>query len=137
MKISLVKKLICGSLLCAVCFPVMGQNTHPRLIVRADDMGSFQSSNVACMEGFKNGIETSICDDRGETIINNFTRHRRENIFYHLCLSQKVWYFSTTDVKSKQLLLMSCYPAFQVFGLNYENMSFSIGAVRCSKSVRV
>ena len=60
MKISLVKKLICGSLLCAVCFPVMGQNTHPRLIVRADDMGSFQSSNVACMEGFKNGIETSI-----------------------------------------------------------------------------
>nr|WP_321521413.1 ChbG/HpnK family deacetylase [uncultured Macellibacteroides sp.] len=60
MKISLVKKLICGSLLCAVCFPVMGQKTHPRLIVRADDMGSFQSSNVACMEGFKNGIETSI-----------------------------------------------------------------------------
>lgn len=60
MKTSLIKKLICGSLLCAACIPVMGQQTNPRLIVRADDMGSFESSNIACLEGYKNGIETSI-----------------------------------------------------------------------------
>ena len=33
---------------------------RPRLIVRADDMGSFRSANIACLEGYKSGIETSI-----------------------------------------------------------------------------
>ncbi|NVO20611.1 MAG: ChbG/HpnK family deacetylase [Bacteroidetes bacterium] len=33
---------------------------HPRLIIRGDDMGSTQSSNRACVECYKNGIETSI-----------------------------------------------------------------------------
>lgn len=36
------------------------QKTNPRLIVRGDDMGSSQSSNLASMDTYKNGIETSI-----------------------------------------------------------------------------
>ncbi len=54
-----LRKLICGSILCASTLPLWGQNA-PRLIVRADDMGSFRAANIAMMEGAKNGIETSI-----------------------------------------------------------------------------
>lgn len=31
-----------------------------RLIIRGDDMGSFHSANVACIESYKNGIMTSV-----------------------------------------------------------------------------
>lgn len=55
-----VKKLICGCLLCAAVLPAFGQQTNPRLIIRADDMGSFRSANIACIEGYKNGVETAI-----------------------------------------------------------------------------
>lgn len=38
----------------------IAQHVGPRLIIRGDDMGSFQSSNIACIDSYKNGIETSI-----------------------------------------------------------------------------
>ncbi len=60
MKTNHFKKAICTLLVCAACVSLPAQTLHPRLIVRADDMGSFQSSNLACMEGYKNGIQTSI-----------------------------------------------------------------------------
>lgn len=60
MKTPDVKKLICGCLLCASVVPAFAQQANPRLIVRADDMGSFRSANIACIEGYKNGIETAI-----------------------------------------------------------------------------
>ena len=40
--------------------PTIGQETHPRLIVRADDMGSFRAANIACLKGYTEGIESSI-----------------------------------------------------------------------------
>ncbi len=60
MKTNHFKKAICTLMVCAACVSLPAQTLHPRLIVRADDMGSFQSSNLACMEGYKNGIQTSI-----------------------------------------------------------------------------
>lgn len=60
MKTTHVKKVVCGCLLYAATWPVFAQQTPPRLIIRADDMGSFRSANIACMEGYKNGVETSI-----------------------------------------------------------------------------
>ena len=60
MKTNHFKKAICTLLVCAACVSLPAQTLHSRLIVRADDMGSFQSSNLACMEGYKNGIQTSI-----------------------------------------------------------------------------
>jgi len=36
------------------------QKPIPRLIVRGDDMGSSHASNIACLDSYKNGIETSI-----------------------------------------------------------------------------
>lgn len=55
-----VKKAVCGCLLYAAAWPVFGQQTPARLIIRADDMGAFRSANIACIEGYRNGIETSI-----------------------------------------------------------------------------
>lgn len=54
-----LKQLLCSLLFLCFINSVVAQQ-HPRLIVRADDMGSFRSANIACMEGYKNGIETSI-----------------------------------------------------------------------------
>lgn len=39
------------------CF---AQQLQPRLIVRSDDMGAFHSVNEACIDAYKNGIETTI-----------------------------------------------------------------------------
>lgn len=39
---------------------VNSQQTNPRLIVRADDMGAFHSVNVASIESYVNGVETSV-----------------------------------------------------------------------------
>ncbi|MDL2213079.1 hypothetical protein LJC29_03845, partial [Bacteroides sp. OttesenSCG-928-N06] len=39
------------------CF---AQQLPPRLIVRSDDMGAFHSVNEACIDAYKNGIETTI-----------------------------------------------------------------------------
>ena len=61
MKTSNVKRILCGCLLFAATWPAFSQPaTNPRLIIRADDMGSFRSANIACMEGYKNGVETCI-----------------------------------------------------------------------------
>ncbi|MCX6241223.1 MAG: ChbG/HpnK family deacetylase [Bacteroidetes bacterium] len=45
-----------------MCFIVSRaqQKSNPGLIVRGDDMGSSHSANVACVESYKNGIETSV-----------------------------------------------------------------------------
>ncbi len=56
-----MKKLIYSFLSCLILVSIQAQQkTNPRLIVRGDDMGSSHASNVACMETYKNGIETSI-----------------------------------------------------------------------------
>jgi len=44
----------------AVVIPLFSQQNKTRLIVRSDDMGSFHSANVASIDGYKNGIQTSI-----------------------------------------------------------------------------
>ena len=36
------------------------QQNNPRLIVRSDDMGAFHSVNKACIDAYKDGIETTI-----------------------------------------------------------------------------
>ncbi|MDR1357439.1 MAG: ChbG/HpnK family deacetylase [Tannerellaceae bacterium] len=55
-----VKTLLAGLLVCAASMSLSAQNTATRLIVRADDMGSFHSANVASIDCYKNGIEASI-----------------------------------------------------------------------------
>lgn len=42
------------------CGSVFSQHTGPRLIVRGDDMGSSRSANLASIETFVDGVETSI-----------------------------------------------------------------------------
>ena len=53
------KKALCGCF-CLAALPLVAQTAHPRLIVRADDMGSFRAANIACLKGYQQGIETSI-----------------------------------------------------------------------------
>lgn len=61
MRTSNVKKMLCGGALALATCPVFAQQANdPCLIIRADDMGSFHAANVACMEAYKNGMETSI-----------------------------------------------------------------------------
>lgn len=61
MRTSNVKKMLCGGALALATCPVFAQQANdPCLIIRADDMGSFHAANVACMEAYKNGVETSI-----------------------------------------------------------------------------
>ena len=55
-----VMKMACGCVLALSAWTAWGQEAVPSLIVRADDMGSFRAANIACMEAYKNGIETSI-----------------------------------------------------------------------------
>lgn len=53
--------MLCGGALALATCPVFAQQANdPCLIIRADDMGSFHAANVACMEAYKNGVETSI-----------------------------------------------------------------------------
>lgn len=60
MNLSPIRQILCASLLCATAWPVFGQQANPRLIIRADDMGAFRSANIACMDGYKKGVETCI-----------------------------------------------------------------------------
>ncbi len=55
-----LRKMICA-LLCvaAMCQFVAGQ-TNPRLIIRSDDMGAFHAVNEACIESYKEGVQTSV-----------------------------------------------------------------------------
>lgn len=61
MKLSNVKKVFyCGFLLGFITISLCAQQTHPRLVIRADDMGAFHAVNVASIEAYKNGIETVV-----------------------------------------------------------------------------
>ena len=53
-------KMACSCVLALSAWAAGAQEAVPSLIVRADDMGSFRSANIACMEAFEKGIETSI-----------------------------------------------------------------------------
>lgn len=55
-----VKTFFAGLLFCAASLPLFAQQTPPRLIVRADDMGAFHSANTASVACYRNGIETSV-----------------------------------------------------------------------------
>lgn len=55
-----IKQLTCSAMMAAMALPLLSQESNPRLIIRADDMGSFRAANIACLEGYKNGVETSI-----------------------------------------------------------------------------
>lgn len=55
-----VMKMACGCVLALSAWAAGAQEAVPSLIVRADDMGSFRAANIACMEAFEKGIETSI-----------------------------------------------------------------------------
>ena len=52
-----VMKMACGCVLALSAWAAGAQEAVPSLIVRADDMGSFRSANIACMEAFEKGIE--------------------------------------------------------------------------------
>lgn len=60
MKTSLLRKMICGICMLAIIIPMFAQQKPARLIVRSDDMGSFHSANVASIDAYRNGIQTSI-----------------------------------------------------------------------------
>ncbi|MDR1601334.1 MAG: ChbG/HpnK family deacetylase [Tannerella sp.] len=60
MKTDYIKKTGLFIFFIAGFFPVFSQQTAPRLIIRADDMGAFHSANVACVESYRNGIETTV-----------------------------------------------------------------------------
>ncbi len=55
-----LKNLACSILLSIAAATASAQKAAPRLIVRADDMGSFRAANIACVEGIRNGIITDI-----------------------------------------------------------------------------
>jgi CubicO group peptidase (beta-lactamase class C family)/predicted glycoside hydrolase/deacetylase ChbG (UPF0249 family) len=56
-----LKKTVYGFCLWLVaCALAKGQEEGARLVVRADDMGAFHSANRACIESYRNGIETSV-----------------------------------------------------------------------------
>ena len=57
---NLTIKTLCCVVMLVLCATSLFAQQNPRLIVRADDMGSFRAANIACLEGYKNGIETSI-----------------------------------------------------------------------------
>ncbi|MDL2265857.1 ChbG/HpnK family deacetylase, partial [Parabacteroides sp. OttesenSCG-928-G21] len=56
----LLKRAIGLCLLLCLSFAAVAQQNAPRLIVRGDDMGSSHSANLASIDAFVNGIETSI-----------------------------------------------------------------------------
>ena len=60
MKTNSIKQMAASYALSLCAFTAWGQADGPSLIIRADDMGSFRAANIACMEGYENGIETSI-----------------------------------------------------------------------------
>lgn len=59
MKTSSVKRILFFSLFSITTISLFSQE-NPRLIVRSDDMGAFHSVNVACIDAYKNGIQTVV-----------------------------------------------------------------------------
>lgn len=60
MKRSNVKEIVCMLLLLVVSFPLFSQQSGPRLIIRSDDMGAFHTVNLACIDAYRNGVQTSV-----------------------------------------------------------------------------
>lgn len=58
MKTHHLKKNIGTTLFCT--FALFAYSQSPRLIIRADDMGAFHAVNVACVESYQKGIETTV-----------------------------------------------------------------------------
>ena len=56
----MIKNVFLGGALLLATSAWAQQNSGPSLVVRADDMGAFHSANKACIDGFQNGIETSV-----------------------------------------------------------------------------
>lgn len=56
---TLMQRIILSTLF-SVCSIMLFPQKGPRLIVRSDDMGAFHSVNVACIDAYKNGIETVV-----------------------------------------------------------------------------
>jgi chitin disaccharide deacetylase len=56
-----MKKHLLSILLTAFIYPVSAQDDKAiYLLIRADDIGSFQAANVGCIESYKNGIARSV-----------------------------------------------------------------------------
>lgn len=53
-------KLVFFSVLLFITSSVLAQNNEIKLLVRADDIGSFHAANVACIESYQNGIARSV-----------------------------------------------------------------------------
>lgn len=56
---TLMQRIILSTLF-SVCSIMLFPQKGPRLIVRSDDMGAFHSVNIACIDAYKNGIETVV-----------------------------------------------------------------------------
>jgi hypothetical protein len=55
-----MKKIILMFSITLFSFGIFGQNDKIELLVRADDIGSFHSANLACIESYQNGIARSV-----------------------------------------------------------------------------
>ncbi|MDF9829827.1 ChbG/HpnK family deacetylase [Parabacteroides sp. PF5-6] len=55
-----LRTIICSLLLAAAVCQVIAQQTAPRLIIRSDDMGAFHAVNEACIQAYKEGVQTSV-----------------------------------------------------------------------------
>ncbi|MDR1557262.1 MAG: ChbG/HpnK family deacetylase [Tannerellaceae bacterium] len=60
MKTTYVRTILAGLVLCAASLPLSAQQGNIRLIIRSDDMGSFHSANMASVECYTNGVQTSV-----------------------------------------------------------------------------
>lgn len=55
-----LRKICCSLLFGIAIFQLVAGQTNPRLIIRSDDMGAFHAVNEACVESYKNGVQTSV-----------------------------------------------------------------------------
>ena len=55
-----MKKSILNVYLFLISMSLFAQTENIRLLIRADDIGSFHAANVACIESYKNGIARSV-----------------------------------------------------------------------------
>lgn len=60
MKNNILRETICCMMFCTAVFSAAAQDNPARLLVRADDMGSFHSANIACIEAATKGIARSV-----------------------------------------------------------------------------
>jgi len=55
-----LRKIFCSLLFGVAVFQLVAGQTNPRLIIRSDDMGAFHAVNEACVESYKDGVQTSV-----------------------------------------------------------------------------